>query len=166
MTSNGIYKFLLSFHIIPSTTFPRQLKIILASLSVWTPPWPPLLKCFLQNGKTPPLTHSNWSHKNKVFLPFLESFQKNTTTNKFQQDFVNIIGENFSTKISTQHLQRILHMQFFWRSFFHFTRHCNSSSCLRCIQNPAKHLRWSTLENSSWLLVVMYFVKHSIWDVW
>ena len=167
MTSNGIYKFLLSFHIIPSTTFPRQLKIILASLSVWNPPWPPLLKSvFFKTGKHPHSPIQIEVIKTKFFYLFLKVSRKTLPPISFQQDFVNIIGENFSTKISTQHLQRILHMQFFWRSFFHFVRHCNSSSCLRCIQNPVKHLRWSALENSWWLLAVKYFVKHSIWDVW
>ena len=119
MTSNGIYKFLLSFHIIPSTTFPRQLKIILASLSVWNPPWPPLLKSvFFKTGKHPHSPIQIEVIKTKFFYLFLKVSRKTLPPISFQQDFVNIIGENFSTKISTQHLQRILHMQFFGGHFF------------------------------------------------
>ena len=77
MTSNGIYKFLLSFHIIPSTTFPRQLKIILASLSVWNPPWPPLLKSvFFKTGKHPHSPIQIEVTKTKFFYLFLKVSRK------------------------------------------------------------------------------------------
>ena len=114
MTSNGIYKFLLSFHIIPSTTFPRQLKIILASLSVWNPPWPPLLKSvFFKTGKHPHSPIQIEVIKTKFFYLFLKVSRKTLPPISFSKILSTLLE-----KISPPKSQHNIYKEYSTCSFF------------------------------------------------
>ena len=67
---------------LPSTTFPRRLKIILACLSIWTPllTHPPHYKVFSSKWESPLLNHSNRSHKNNdnFFFTFFFKVSRKT----------------------------------------------------------------------------------------
>ena len=114
MTSNGIYKFLLSFHIIPSTTFPRQLKIILASLSVWNPPWPPLLKSvFFKTGKHPHSPIQIEVTKTKFFYLFLKVSRKTLPPISFSKILSTLLE-----KISPPKSQHNIYKEYSTCNFF------------------------------------------------